>query len=467
MVPIKAKDIQEASGARLLSGDPESLVSSISADSRCLHEGDLFIPLKGLNFNAHEFIDQAMADGAVGFLTEQNSGDVKTWLRGTNLVFLVGDTRQALNSIAHLVRRRLRAKVVGISGSTGKTSTKDILSSITNKTFNLTASAKNNNNEIGVPMTITKAKLETELLIVEMGMRGVGQIASLAAITEPDIGIITNIGQAHIGLLGSEEKIARAKAELIEALPADGYAILNADDEWLDYLRERTKAKVVTFGLSSNADYRAVEISYDDMASPSWRLVVNGSEGPIFKLPVPGRHNIINALAAIAAAKIIGVDDRAIADGLSQVELGDMRLKIVRSGLGFIIVNDAYNANPSSMAEALETVAKIKTDTNRYAVLGAMAELGEDSIAAHKEVGRKIASVGIDRLAAVGRETEDIAKSAVQSGLPEQDVKWFQSKDDVARWLLTRLVPGDVVLVKGSRVAGLESVVEELSKERE
>ncbi len=462
-MPIKVGDILSAVKGELLAGDEDEVVSAVCLDSRRLKEGDLFLPLVGPNFDGHQFINEVMSAGAGGFLTDRVNSDIKSVLPRANPALKVADTQQALSDLASLIRKRLTARVVGISGSAGKTSTKDILASITRESFKTVASERNENNEIGVPLTITKAQLDTEVLLVEMGMRGLGQIASLAAIAQPDIGVITNIGQAHIGLLETAQKIAQAKSELVQALPESGYAVLNADDKWLSYLLDKTKAGVVTFGLSREADYSATEIGFDDMANPSWRLVTRGKLGPKLRLPVPGRHNVANALAAIAVADILGVDERAIVSGLKKAKLSEMRLNVKQSSRGFTIIDDVYNANPVSVAEALEITAMIKARGKRLAVLGPMTELGQAAAQAHKEVGRKVAEFHIDKLVAVGDVTAAVVESAIENGLAEKDIQWFESKEAATKWLKSNLLPGDIVLIKGSRIAGLEYVVEELS----
>ncbi len=463
MVPVKVGDILSAVKGELLSGDESKVISAVCLDSRRLKEGDLFVPLVGRNFDGHQFISEVMQAGAGGFLTDRVNSDIESVLSRANPALKVADTQQALSDLASLIRKRLTARVVGISGSVGKTSTKDILAAITRESFIILASARNENNEIGVPLTITKAQPDTEVLILEMGMRGLGQIASLAQIAQPDIGVITNIGQAHIGLLESVQKIAQAKSELVQALPESGHAVLNVDEQWLPYLREKTKAAVVTFGLSGEADYSATEVSFDDMANPSWRLVKRGKIGQRVSLPVPGRHNIANALAAIAVADILGVDQRAIVNGLKKVELGGMRLNIRQSARGFTIIDDAYNANPVSVTEALETTAIMKTEGRRLAVLGPMAEMGQAAVQAHREIGQKVAELQMDKLVAVGDLAVAVAESAIESGLSEKDVQWFESKEAATVWLKANLLPADIVLIKGSRIAGLEYIVEELS----
>lgn len=466
MVPIKVGDIAVALRGELIAGDPEAVVLSVCADSRLAKGGDLFIPLKGERFDGHHYINAAVNAGAAGFVAERLDDSLLAHLKGgATFAIKVNDTLAALSELAHLVRGHLTAKVIGVTGSTGKTSTKDILAALTGRSFKTLASAKNNNNEIGAPLTITKAKPETEVLIVEMGMRGPGQVGALAAMAGPDIGIITNVGLTHLGRLGSQERIAAAKAELIEALPVEGYAVLNYDDEWTPYLRERTKATVVTFGLGSGADIGACDISFDEYARPSWRLVVDGHQGPLVGLSAPGRHNVLNALAAIAAARLVGVGETEIVDGLGRVRLTDMRLAIIETRNGATIINDAYNASPASMSGALETLKQVKPGARHIAVLGRMSELGEVSLSAHRNIGVDLVRLGVDMLVAVGEDADNIAESAVEAGLPRSAVAWLESKEEAVKLLKAKVAAGDVVLVKGSRIAGLEDIVNALIRE--
>jgi UDP-N-acetylmuramoyl-tripeptide--D-alanyl-D-alanine ligase len=464
VITVRFGEIAAALGGRVLSGDPERPVFSLSTDTRKLNSGDLYVPLKGERFDGHRFIDEALAAGAAGFLTERPDDRIGERSLGSSVLALaVDDTTVALGRLASLVRSRLSAQVIGITGSTGKTSTKDILAALCGRSYRTLASAKNNNNELGVPLTITEAELETEVLVIEMGMRGLGQIAALAAVAQPRIGIITNVGLTHLELLGSEAKIAEAKSELLKALPTSGYAILNRDDRWLTYLTEQTSARPVTFGFDPRANVSAAEISYDEWARPSWRLVIDQKPGPLVRLSVPGRHNISNALAAIAAARLIGVSDADIIDGLDQVKLTDMRLVFLRAPGGFTVINDAYNANPTSMAGALDTLMKTRQGGRRIAVLGQMAELGRASLEAHARLGLEAAGLRVDLLVAVGGEgPRRIAESAVKAGLPRRAVVHWATNDEAADWLKGQAAPDDVVLVKGSRAAGLEAVVEKL-----
>lgn len=463
MVPIKVGEIAVSVGARLLQGDPESLIGSVSIDSRSLRPGDLFIPIKGASFDGHAFIPEAVVAGASGFFTEDDR-----WAAGVTgppAVFKVDDSQQAFYDLAAVARSRLTAKVVGITGSTGKTSTKDILAALLEPVFKTVATAKNQNNEIGAPLTITKAQQETEVLIVEMGMRGLGQIAQLATLTRPEIGIITNIGLTHVGIVGSPDKIAAAKAELIEALPASGIAVLNYDDEWTPVLRKKTAAAIVTFGFGKGADVSAADIVYDELARPTWRLIMEGKCGPLVTLPVPGEHNIANALAAIAAARALVVEDDVIAGHLNDVVLSEMRLSFLKARSGATLINDAYNANPDSMSGALETLVKVKAGEGRHvAVLGLMAELGDKAEGAHREIGEKVADLRIDLLVTVGEEGAVIAAAAEAAGMAREAIVVCGTKESALAALDPLLSEGDVVLVKASRAAGFEFIVERLAE---
>lgn len=467
MVPIRVADIAARVGARLLVGDPLAVVSSISTDSRVLNRGDFYIALRGPNFDGNDFIDASLMAGACGFMTDRRDAGVKTSASpAPQVVLQVEDTQKALGQIAGLIRENLGAQVVGITGSTGKTSTKDILAAIAKRDFTTLASSRNYNNEIGLPLTIAKAKPETEILILEMGMRGLGQIASLAEIAKPVIGIITNVGLTHVGILGAQNKIAKAKSELVAALPPDGYAVLNYDDQWTEYLRTRTRAKIVTFGFGAGADFSAREIAFDDLAGASWQIVENGQPGRRVSLSIPGRHNIVNALAAVAAARLLGVSQASIVDGLADANLTNLRLSIVETPGGLTVINDTYNANPASMMGALETLMKVRAKSKHIAILGLMSELGDLTSSAHVQIGKHVADLRVDYLATVGEIAGEIGAAAIGNGMKAANVARLASISQAADWLAVTAGRGDAVLVKGSRVAGLEALVEQLVREQ-
>lgn len=465
MISLTVREIIAATGARLAAGDREREIVEISTDTRRISRGHIFLPLRGDTFDGHEFIDAALEKGAVGFLARAGHSAVAKWASKPDLIALeVDDTLEAFGRIAGRVCAKSGAKVVGITGSTGKTSTKDILSGLTAQTLATVASQSNNNNEVGVPLTLLRAEPGTEVVIVEMGMRGRGQIARLVRDARPDIGIITNIGLTHVELLGSQEGIALAKSELASAVPATGLMILNNDDPWTPFIRERTSATVTTFGFGADADFGARDIRFDAVANPTWRVIVRGEEGPEMHLNVPGRHNIVNALAAVAAASALGVPMSDISARLARITLTEMRLSVFETAGGVTVVDDTYNANPTSMAGALDTLARIKPGARHIAVLGKMAELGPVSTEEHERLGARAATLPVDLLVGIGDETGALVESATAAGLSTDAAKHFESKGAAMTWLREQVRSGDIVLVKGSRAAGLEEVVADLAR---
>lgn len=465
-MPQKALDITKLASGVLIAGDPDKPINSISIDSRALVAGELFIPISGSFFDGHDFIGDALERGATGFITERWDDKIKM-LAGEfegSLAIKVKDSLAALQQIASGLREQSRAKVVGVTGSTGKTCTKILLESILAKSFDsVAASPKNFNNEIGVPLTIIKAKPEVDAFIIEMGMRGIGQISALCDIAHPDIGIITNVGDTHVGIVGSRELIAQAKGELLKSLPSEGFAVLNSEDAFTPALSQSTNAAVATFGLSPAATIYASDIYLDKDAKATFILHLPGEKITV-KLPVPGEHAVYNALAAAAAASCLGIDSALIEEGLAQAEAAEMRLNIGANKNGVVIINDTYNANPASMKAALETAAAIEGAGRRVAVLGDMAELGTISAKSHYEVGKIAAESGLDLLVTIGPEAQTLNQGAIDAGLAKDRVHYYSDKEEALEFLLKFLKPKDLVLVKASRFMRFEQIVERLNK---
>jgi UDP-N-acetylmuramoyl-tripeptide--D-alanyl-D-alanine ligase len=350
----------------------------------------------------------------------------------------VADTAQALLALAAWARRRLDARVVGVTGSVGKTSAKDLMAAACGAGRRTTANERSFNNEQGLPVTILNSPDDTEVLILEMGMRGFGHISRLCEIARPDIGVVTVVGHAHTELVGGIDGVARAKGELVEALPASGTAVLNADDERVVAMRSRTRADVVTYGAAGDVRVSGVEL--DALARASFRLDTPWGSGTA-RLAVPGVHMVTNAAAAIAVAGVVGVDLEAALDALATATVSGMRMEVTTAPSGATIVNDAYNANPTSMHAALAALAAMDAD-RRVAVLGLMGEI-DDPGPAHREVALRAAELGLE-LIVVGTDLY---------GIEPDD-------DPIGR--LGPVGPGDVVLVKASRSAGLERVVADL-----
>ena len=466
MVPLTVDEIADSTEGILLSGSAGFKVLGISIDSRTIKSGDLFIPLRG-ETDGHQYIFDALRKGAAGFLVEKGSCQKErlVGLAGSQFVIEVNDCLKALQDIAAYYRSKLPIKVIGVTGSTGKTTTKDMLNCVLAHKFRVVSTDKNFNNEIGVPLTILRTDAETQVLVVEMGMRGQGQIKELAQIAKPNIGVVTNIGQAHMELLGSEEMIARAKAELIESLPEDGVAVLNGDDLWTPDITQYACAKTVTYGIASG-DIRGSELDVDELGRASFRLDIGKGTDYIVRLAVPGRHNVYNALAVAAVATELGLSVDEIRIGLSGCRSTSMRMEVFTTADNVLILNDAYNANPSSMQAALLTLMDISTQPQgrHVAVLGDMLELGPVSNEAHKEIGELVASLRINILVAVGIESQAMADSAIKNGMNAKAVVTCPDAATAAQLLKQLIMPGDAVLVKASRGVGLEVVVRALVK---
>jgi UDP-N-acetylmuramoyl-tripeptide--D-alanyl-D-alanine ligase len=430
-------------------------VSRISTDSRTLRDGDLFVPLRGDNFDGHKFIEQAAERGAAGAMVEE-AWKGKT-PRGFALI-RVADTLVGYQTLAANYRASLPLKVIAITGSNGKTSTKDFVAATLAKKFRVTKTEGNFNNHVGLPQTMLAANREDEIAVWEIGMNHPGEIAALAKLAAPDVAIITNIGIAHIEFMGSQEAIAEEKGALAEAVAATGTLILNADDAFNEEIAKRTRAKVLLAGIENGA-VRATEISQHSTGSEF--TILEGAHRCRAQLPVPGIHMVQNAMLAIAAGRVFGLSLEECAGGLASTPLTKARLQI-REIDGIQFIDDSYNANPDSMKAALRTLVELDADGRRIAVLGEMGELGAESERGHREVGEAAAALRIDELIAVGAAGAGIASAALNAGL-ENSIA-VDSADEAAERLGRNAVPGDLILVKGSRSARMERVLEEFAK---
>jgi UDP-N-acetylmuramoyl-tripeptide--D-alanyl-D-alanine ligase len=421
--------VASATGGTLAGPDAE--LDGASFDSRSLRPGQLFVPIVAER-DGHDFIDSALAAGAAAYLTSRAPG------AGTAIQ--VADTARALMELGRWARDRLTARVVGITGSVGKTSTKDLVVGAVGVGQRVAANERSFNNEQGLPVTILGAPDDAEVLVLEMGMRGFGEIRRLCDVGRPSIGVVTAVGRSHTSLVGGIDSVARAKRELVEALPSDGTAVLNADDEHVLPMRDHTTASVLTFGTTAVADVRADAIELDELAHA--RFTVRSPWGTVpVRLAVSGRHMVLNATAAIAVAGVLGVPVADAAGALATTRISAMRMDTRRTLAGATVINDAYNANPMSMRAALETLAALPAGRH-VAILGEMAEL-DDPLAAHAEVAALASRLGIE-LVAVGTDLYGVPPTV----------------DPVAR--LGELSARDAVLVKASRVGGLERFAAEL-----
>lgn len=463
---MRLAEVARATGGRLLIGSPEAFLPEVSIDSRSITREQMFMPLTGERFRGQDFVLDVIDKGAAGVFTEEWHDSLRSHVERSahiKAVVEVASGNQALMDTARLARGTSGAKTIAITGSSGKTSTKNLLAGALSMESKVHASPANYNNEVGVPLTIIKAPADVDFLVLELGMRGAGQIRELAMMAAPDIGVITNVGEAHLGLLGSRENLAAAKAELLEALPDQGVAILNADDGYAPVLARFCRAAVLTFGLSERADFRATDVHLDEEARPTFVLRTPTEECEI-ALRVSGAHSVTNALAAAAAAVAAGASLAGVQRGLALVEPESMRLQTYEIG-EVKIINDCYNANPASVIAALATLRDTRAPGRRVAVLGDMAELGEHTREAHLRVGEAAAAMGVDLLIGVGVLARDILDGAVEAGMSGGDCQWFSDVNEAGEALAALARPGDLVLLKGSRVMGLERLVDRLKAE--
>ncbi|GGO02665.1 UDP-N-acetylmuramoyl-tripeptide--D-alanyl-D-alanine ligase [Microbispora rosea subsp. aerata] len=447
MIPLPLARVAEiTSGALHGVADPAAVVRGpVVIDSRAAGPGSLFVALKGERADGHDFARQAHDAGAVAVLATRPVEAPAV---------IVADPLAALASLATAVLSELpAATVVGVTGSAGKTTTKDLLAGLAARLGPTVAPVGSYNNEIGHPLTVLKAEEDTRFLVLELSARNVGHVAYLARIAPPRIGVVLNVGTAHLGIFGGKEAIARAKGELVEALPADGVAVLNADDPLVRAMAGRTGARVTYFGRSPEAHVRAEDETLDAAGRASFTLRTPSGAAPV-RLRLYGAHAVDNALAAAAAAHELGLPAAEIAEELSAAEpRSRWRMEVTERPDGVTVINDAYNANPDSMRAAFRSLAAIGEGRRRFAVIAALRELGEDSRALNEDVGRLAAGAGLEAVVVVGEDAEPVLAGA-PGAIHVPDVS------AAARELSDRLAPGDVVLVKGPRAAGLERVAE-------
>lgn len=454
MEPLSLSRLAEFARATITAGNPAVTVTQISTDSRTIQPGEFFVAIRGDNFDGHRFVEQVAKRGAAGALVDQ--GWTGT-LPEDFAILRVADTLVGYQQIAGEYRRCLPLKVIAITGSNGKTSTKDFVAAALGRRFRVTKTEGNFNNHIGLPRTMLEATAEDEIAVWELGMNHPGEIGALAALATPDVGIITNIGVAHIEFMGSREAIAQEKGALAEAIGAAGTMILNADDPLSESIAQRTKAKIVFVGVKQGV-VRAEDITQS--AAGSEFTIMEGAHRCRAQLPVPGLHMVQNALLAVAAGRLFGLSTEECAAGLASAPLTKARLQLRDIG-GVQFLDDSYNANPESMKAALRTLVELESAGRRIAVLGQMSELGSESERGHAEVGECAADLGIDHLIAIGELGAAIARAAEAAGLEKTTA--VADPKQAAEALAEMVAPGDLVLVKGSRSARTERVLEEFS----
>jgi len=447
MDPRTLKQIADWVGGKIY-GKSGFTVRHIVTDSRLVRGGDFFVALHGEQFDGHSFLGEAQEAGAAGALVSR----VRPDLVGTSQIE-VPDTLRGLQRMAEAYRGELCLKAVAVTGSNGKTSTKEMTASVLGERLSVSKTVGNFNNHIGLPLTILGSSGADQVGVFEMGMNHAGELAPLCEIARPDFAVITNIGVAHIGYLGSRAAIAREKSVVAESVSASGCVVLNANDDFTDWIASRTQARVVRAGIN-RGELQAREIQHTEKGETF--LLTHGSENALVKLPVHGEHMVTNACLAAGVGLSFGLTLEEIADGLAKTAIPGNRLKVQKLG-PVLVINDAYNANPESMVAALKTATNFTVRGRKIAALGRMGELGEESAAGHRRVGRAVAELAFDYLITVGEEARLIAQAANGAGLKR--TREASTHEQAVEALLDFLEPGDLLLVKGSLSSAMDRVV--------
>ncbi len=457
MFSLNMNEIIMATEGKLLGEGRCDLVSGVSTDSRKIQSGDLFIPLKGDKFDGHDYISNSFEQGAAVALTQRED----LHYPGKSLI-LVKDTMTAMQKLATYYRSSFSIPFVGITGSVGKTSTKEMIACAIGTKYKVLNNEGNYNNEIGVPQTIFRLDKSHEAAVIEMGMSGFGEMSILTSIVRPDVAIITNIGISHIEKLGSRQNILRAKMEILEGLQPGGLVVLNGDDALLSGVKGLLTKRTVSYGLEEGVNYQAYNVRSYGENGIDFDVTVEGKDYTIH-VPAPGTHNVYNALAAVAAGHELGIPTDELAKGILKYSPSKMRLNIIKEN-NLTVINDTYNSSPQSVKAALDVMEELEAD-RRIAVLGDMLELGEWSVQSHLETGRQAADKKLDYIVAVGSSASFIAEGAIAAGFASERVAAFQSNAEAVEYLQKILQSGDAILVKGSRGMKMEEIVQALINE--
>ncbi len=459
MVSFDCVELIRAVEGKLLWGDSSKIFSGITTDSRKVARGNLFIPLVGEKFDGHDYIEQCFDTGASICLTQKVIPE-----RDNCSAVLVNDTAKALRDIATWHRNKYNIPVVGITGSVGKTSTKDMISCVLARKYEVLKTQGNFNNEIGLPLTLFNLDERHEVAVIEMGMSGFGEISRLTAIAQPQVAVITNIGVSHIEKLGSQQGILKAKLEILEGLKPDGLVVLNGDDPLLREKRGKLDSRAVFYGMDGSVDYRAENYQSLGEDGSSFSIMVDNKTYEV-KVPVPGIHNVYNAMAAIAVGVEMNISMKIIVEGISDYSPGSMRQNII-SHKGIKIINDAYNASPQSMQAAINVLEELSTKTRGIAVLGDMLEMGNMAKELHYSVGDFIKDKNISHLITVGKDSKNITQAVTDSGNSSINLRHFDNNSDALDYIIGIVKQGDYILIKGSRGMKMEQIAEGLLQQQ-
>lgn len=460
MIDIKVKDIIKICNGKLVYGDENIICENFSKDTRFIEKNDVYIGIKGQNFDGNLFYEEALEKGASVCILQNVDIDVNKLNKFQDIaVIKVENTIKALQQIAKYKRSLYNIPVIAITGSVGKTSTKDIVASVMSEKYNVLKTEGNLNNHIGLPLTILKLK-EHNALVVEMGMSALGEIRVLTNIANPTMCVITNIGTSHIGELGSRENILKAKLEILEGMKQDGILVINNDNDLLHLWNEKNNNyKVKTYGIENKSDIIAENIVLDENGS-LFNVTVNNNTYNV-RVPVGGKHFVYNSLCAMCVGLENGIEIKDIIDGISKFELTKNRMDIQKNSKGITIINGSYNASYDSMKASIEYLASL--NGRKIAVLGDMLELGKFSKELHENVGEEVEKNNIDILVVCGKEAKNISRKAIELGMDKSKVFEFNELNDVVDYLKSMLKTDDVVLVKASNGMHFNKIVQDLN----
>jgi len=465
-VILTIEEVLKATGGKLLQGKGNAFFQGISTDSRTVAEGELFVALKGPRFDGHHYAVEALAKKAGGVLIEEDQvGDIRWNGYRSRAVIAVKDTLYALGDMARDWRRKYGTPVVALTGSNGKTTTKEMIAACLETTFPILKTEGNLNNLIGVPLTLLTLTEKERVVVLEMGMNVPGEIRRLTEMAEPDVGLITNIQKVHLEGMGSLERLKEEKGELFRKMRRDGTILVNQDDSRVIELARDYPGQKITFGIEHPAEVMAKEIRLRGAEGTSFTLILEREIMEIH-LRLLGRHFVPNALSAMAVACLFGVEVKEAKEALENFQPFPMRMEVVLLKGGEILINDAYNANPDSVELALETLVEAKGKGRAIAVLGDMLELGEFTKEAHQRIGQKVSELSIDFLLAFGEEAPVVVESAICYGFPMERARIVESHSGALSILRRMIKSGDWILVKGSRRMGMEKIVEGLTEGR-
>ena len=449
-----------ATEGELVCGTGDFFFSGVSIDSRTVKPSQLFVAIKGEHHDGHDYIAEVLEKGITGIVVAKScrSALIERIKSAGALCLAVNDTIRTLGALARYHRRRSGLIIVAITGTNGKTSTKEMTARVLEKRFRVLATAGNYNNEIGLPLSLLRLEDFHQIGVLEMGMNAPGEIARLTGICEPDIGVVLNVGEGHLAGLGNIDNVARAKGELIDMMGDKGAVVLNADDPRVLAMADKAAGRVVTFGRGSRGDVRAQRIRPDD-GGCAFDMLLPGQAAPVsVRLNGYGRHLVSDALAAAAVGMLLDVPASLISEGLERFEPVPGRMTVIKTKTGYYVIDDSYNANPASMRAAMETIKELKGHRSAFLVLGDMYELGEQAAGMHHAVGRWAAESGADMLLAVGEYAEAMAEGAIGGGMAKKKVM-TGTKEQVVAALKAAARSGDWILVKGSRAMTMETVV--------